>query len=165
LLSIDYKVCFRSNRWLFSFSAHFLSSLVAIMGQRHQAFVIARVIRHKETQPKYRCIAAVHHQWCYGRLPLRATRRLLTLVKQKDNAEIIRSEIRSIDGMYGAGNQQPKVPKIPCPYTAFLLATAWTTDLENPEDIYTSGTTFKNDTLHAGMRSGGGGEFGSLYND
>jgi hypothetical protein len=136
------------------------------MGQRHQAFVIARVIRHGETQRKYRCIAALHHQWCYGRLPLLATRRFLTLVKQKDNAEIIRSEIQSIDGKYGPGSKQPKIPKVPCPYTTLLLATSWTTNLEDSEGLYTSGTTFKNDTLPAGMLSGGGGQYaGNLYDE
>jgi hypothetical protein len=99
------------------------------MGQRHQAFIIARVVPHGGTKHQYRCIAAFHHQWCYGKLPLQATRRLLTLVKQKDNADIIRAEIRSINGKYGSLGNKPDVPDVPCPYVALLLATCWSTDL------------------------------------
>jgi hypothetical protein len=95
------------------------------MGQRHQAFIITRVIPHGGTKPLYRCIAAFHHQWCYGKLPLQATRRLLTLVKQKDNAEIIRAEIQSIHGKYGTIGTKPKIPSVPCPYIALLLAISW----------------------------------------
>lgn len=35
------------------------------MGQRHQAFIIARVVPHGNTDRKayYRCLGAYHHQW------------------------------------------------------------------------------------------------------
>ncbi|KAF8895917.1 hypothetical protein CPB85DRAFT_206203 [Mucidula mucida] len=78
------------------------------MGQRHQAFLIAKVVLHGGTKAYYRCIAAWHHQWCYGRLPIDATRRPITLLKQKDNAEIVRDEIVSYKGsMEDLANGQP----------------------------------------------------------
>ncbi|EDR04956.1 uncharacterized protein LACBIDRAFT_330180 [Laccaria bicolor S238N-H82] len=104
------------------------------MGQRHQAFLIARVKSkaHGETpaETRYRCIAALHHQWCYGRLPVKAARRFLTLVKQKDNAQIILEELRNFDNATSS--------KIPCPYSLFLLTSAWTVDL-TPGEEYNSG--------------------------
>ncbi|GLB42897.1 hypothetical protein LshimejAT787_1203460 [Lyophyllum shimeji] len=99
------------------------------MGQRHQAFLIARVVPHGGTEAHYRCVAAVHHGWCYGRLPLQATRRLLTLIKDEDNAEIIREEIRTLDGRYGRWKEEPVLPNLPCPYTSYLLEWAWSYDL------------------------------------
>jgi hypothetical protein len=132
------------------------------MGQRHQAFVIARVRPHSadsSTPPKYRCIAAFHHQWCYGRLPLHATHRFITQVKQKNNAEIIRSEIAVIQGKFGRCKKKPKIPSIPCPFTAFLLATNWSVDLEDLDVPYASGISFSNSALPADMGSGEGGEF------
>lgn len=133
------------------------------MGQRHQAFVIARVRPYSTSAmpPKYRCIAAFHHQWCYGRLPLKATHRFITQVKQKANVEIIRSEIAAIQGKFrdrNWGSQGPEIPYIPCPFTAFLLATNWSVDLEIPGDPYTSVGSFAGGMLPADMDSGGGGE-------
>jgi hypothetical protein len=131
------------------------------MGQRHQAFVIARVLPHSPgsaAAPKYRCIAAFHHQWCYGRLPLHATHRFITQVKQRSNAEIIRTEIAAIQGKFGRWGEEPKLPRLPCPFTAFLLATNWSTDLENADQAYASGVSFNNAALDADMGSGQGGE-------
>ena len=104
------------------------------MGQRHQVFLIARVNSkaHEKTPTKiryYRCIAAFHHRWCCGRLPLKAARRFLTLAKQKDNAQIIREELRNFDNATSL--------HVPCPYSLFLLATAWTVDL-TPDNGYNS---------------------------
>ena len=42
------------------------------MGQRHQLFVIARI------NGKYRCLAAVHHQWLSG---ISAARKCLEILK------------------------------------------------------------------------------------
>lgn len=131
------------------------------MGQRHQAFVIARVRPHSadpSTPPKYRCIAAFHHQWCYGRLPLVAAHRFITQVKNKDHAEIILGEIDAIQGQYGRWGQTPQLPRVPCPFTAFLLATNWSVDLEDPSSPYASGVSFSNAALPADLSSGGGGE-------
>ncbi|GBE84895.1 hypothetical protein SCP_0700750 [Sparassis crispa] len=126
------------------------------MGQRHQAFAIARVRPHgspPHSPPKYRCIAAYHHQWCYGRLPLLATYRLLTLVRQKENAEIVRAEIRNIDGKYGHYQEQPEIINVPCPFTAYLLGVSWDVDLTVAEDAYSSGVTFHHSLLRASMGS------------
>ena len=123
------------------------------MGQRHQVFLIARVVPHNATQAKHRCIAALHHQWCYGDLPLLATRRLLTLIKQKDNAEIIRAEIQNINGKYGGSKEEPKIPPIPCSCTALLLATSWAIDLDQV-DVYATDGSF----VSADVGSGDVGE-------
>jgi len=118
------------------------------MGQRHQVFLIARVNSkaHGETpaETRYRCIAALHHQWCYGRLPLKAARRFLTLAKQTDNAQIIREELQNFDNTTSS--------KIPCPYSLFLLTSAWTVNL-TPGEEYNSSAFI----LSAEMGSSDGG--------
>lgn len=126
------------------------------MGQRHQAFIIARVVPHGDPagKPLYRCIGAFHHQWCYGSLPVKATRRFMTLVQHPDNAEIIRAEIQALQGKYATGRGKPSMPDIPCPYATFLLGSAWNVDLS---DRYVSGIDFKYSILSAKMRSFGGG--------
>ncbi|TFK78969.1 hypothetical protein K466DRAFT_668274 [Polyporus arcularius HHB13444] len=125
------------------------------MGQRHQIFLIARVRAHgapPNHSGKRRCIAALHHQWCYGSLPLTAMRPLVTLVGQPDNAAIIRAEVRNIQGKYGSHNAvKPPIPNVPCPFAAALLAMAWTADLQDGANIYSSGTTLGNDLLEASM--------------
>ena len=98
------------------------------MGQRHQVFLIARVCPHGSTVPKYRCIAGYHHQWCYGSRPLRAARRCITAIKQKENAEILREEMRAIDGVYGTYGCEPKLPNMPCPFASYLLCLNWDMD-------------------------------------
>lgn len=57
-------------------------------------------------------------------------RKFLTLIKEKDNVQIVKEEIRAIQGKYGPAKSEPKFPAIPCPYTTFLLASAWNVDLE-----------------------------------
>ncbi|EIW65248.1 uncharacterized protein TRAVEDRAFT_109959 [Trametes versicolor FP-101664 SS1] len=100
------------------------------MGQRHQAFLIARV-RPKHGEPAYRCIAACHHQFCAGVLPLRAVYRFIRLITQPENAAIVRTELHEIDGKYGRSRQDGgRMPQVPCPYSVSLLATAWTTNLD-----------------------------------
>ena len=59
------------------------------MGQRHQLFIIARLRPYgaaEDSPPLYRCVAAFHSQWLYGCLALRSARRILTLIKKKENA-------------------------------------------------------------------------------
>jgi hypothetical protein len=57
---------------------------------------------------------------------------LSRLSSRNDNGDmIIRAEIQSIDGSLG------NIPGVPCPYTALLLATRCSTDLE-PETRYGS---------------------------
>ena len=125
------------------------------MGQRHQVFLIARVAPHGKPlgETRYRCIAALHHQWCYGRLPLQAATRFITLIKQKENAEIIREEISGINGLYGVFETAPRPPKVPCPFAHFLLLSALTSNLNGPEEFYTS----RAHDLPAGMGSSEGG--------
>ncbi|KAF8800188.1 hypothetical protein BYT27DRAFT_7342549 [Phlegmacium glaucopus] len=112
------------------------------MGQRHQAYLIARITPHGQPlgETRYRCIAALHHQDCWGRLPLRATTRFMTLIKQKENAKIIREEIHSIHGLYGTFGTPPKLPAVPCPFAHFLVHSAWSSNLNYPDEFPASGS-------------------------
>ncbi|THU99697.1 hypothetical protein K435DRAFT_776898 [Dendrothele bispora CBS 962.96] len=125
------------------------------MGQHHQAFIIARLIPHGSTteKPYYRCIGAHHHSWCYGTLPLAATHRFLTLIKNEDNAEIIRDELRRAQYEYGRRWESPLMSKMPCPYTLLLLAQAWNMDLGSVEDAYATGVGLEYSTLDPDMGS------------
>ena len=125
------------------------------MGQRHQVFLIARVTPYSKPlgETRYRCVAALHHQWCYGRLPLNAATRFFTLIKQKENAEIIREEILNIHGLYGIFRTRPQLPEVPCPFTHYLMQSAWSSNLNDPNDFYESGSL----VLPAGMSCTDGG--------
>ncbi|KAL0579174.1 hypothetical protein V5O48_002855 [Marasmius crinis-equi] len=126
------------------------------MGQRHQAYVIARIRAHNSTKPTYRCIAAWHHQWCYGILPVLAARRFIELAKVKENAEVIREELRAIEGRFGAHTiEQPTIGEYPCPFSTFLLGMAFNVDVQ--DDVYASnsGIDFFNSALDARMSPGG----------
>ncbi|KAI0741124.1 hypothetical protein C8Q76DRAFT_791472 [Earliella scabrosa] len=90
------------------------------MGQRHQAFLITRVRWYRTWT--YRCIAALHAQWCWGAEPLRSVHRFLALLRHKLNAAVVRSEISALNDQYHPN--QP-FPEVPCPYTASLMAHAW----------------------------------------
>ncbi|KAH8833098.1 hypothetical protein DL96DRAFT_706645 [Flagelloscypha sp. PMI_526] len=128
------------------------------MGQRHQAYLIARVVAHGATNATYRCVAAWHHQWCYGRLLPRGVRRFINLASNKDNAEIIIEELKNIDGKYGAnGPLQPRIPKIPLPFSTFLLGCTFNVDLDAPDGVYASGYDFLSSVLHAPMTPHQGG--------
>ncbi|KAK7030258.1 hypothetical protein VNI00_014275 [Paramarasmius palmivorus] len=122
------------------------------MGQRHQAFLIARLTLSTEgeqTKPRYRCIAALHHQWCYGRLPLSATRRFLNLLKNPDNAEIIRDELRRAHGKYGRQGETPPIIRDSAfPYTQFLFVQAFNMDIDNPFGAYASGVGLEGSLLN-----------------
>ncbi|KAK7025944.1 hypothetical protein VNI00_015859 [Paramarasmius palmivorus] len=106
----------------------------------HQALLIARLIPHdSQSKPFYRCIAALNHPWCYGRVPLGATRRFFALIKNPDNASIIRDEIRRAHGKYGRQGEEPKVPEMAFPYTQLLLTQAFFLDVDDPRGHYASG--------------------------
>ncbi|KAK7440623.1 hypothetical protein VKT23_016971 [Stygiomarasmius scandens] len=128
------------------------------MGRRHQVFLIARLVpKGSETgQAYYRCIGARHHQWCWGILPQRALHRFITLIKNPNNAEIIRDEIRGMQGEYGRQGDKTPVPLMPCPYTLLLLSMAWNMDFESPEFAYASGTGFDCHILPPELSSFGG---------
>ena len=136
------------------------------MGQRHQVFIIARIRPHgtPSAHPgNRRCIAAFHHQWCYGHLPLTAARRFITLVSQPENASVVRAELRAIHGKYGSYKaEEPRIADVPCPFTTSLLGAAWTTDLDPESEFYVSGTTLHDDVLEAGMGCWDVGEYVDL---
>lgn len=102
------------------------------MGQRHQAFLVARVVVGPDEPAEYRCVAAVHHQWCYGSLPLRAVYRFYQIAKQNVNAALLREDLR----MYAY--RSATNPEFPCQYAALLLQTAWGVGLD---DKYISSTS------------------------
>ncbi|KAL1693140.1 hypothetical protein GGG16DRAFT_111366 [Schizophyllum commune] len=98
---------------------------------QHQAFLIAKVKPHGGAPARYRCVGAYEHAWCHGLLPVKAAYRTITLLKQQPNAQIVREELRTIDGKYGAfGEEGPKAPKLPCSYTTYLLHMASNVDYE-----------------------------------
>ncbi|KAH8833121.1 hypothetical protein DL96DRAFT_1584840 [Flagelloscypha sp. PMI_526] len=122
------------------------------MGQRHQAYLIARVVAHGATKATYRCVAAWHHQWSYGRLPPRGVRRFIDLASNRYNAEIILEELKNIEGKYGAvGPLQPRIPDIPLPFSTFLLGCAFNVNLDALDGVYASGYDFLNSTMDAAM--------------
>ncbi|KAK7031161.1 hypothetical protein VNI00_013576 [Paramarasmius palmivorus] len=122
------------------------------MGQRHQAFLIVRLTPvsadGEQTKAYYRCVCAIHHQWCYGRLPLSATRRFLNLLKNPENAEIVRDEIRRAHGKYGRQGTKPTIPALAFPYTQFLFVQAFNMDIDNPYYAYASGVGFEHALLN-----------------
>lgn len=130
------------------------------MGQRHQVFIIARVRPNDGKPARYRCIAAMHHQWCYGRLPLRAAHRFISLAKQPLNSTLIDIDLLAIQNRWPSDDiptLNDTLSLAPCAYISYLLHTAWNVDLEDPSEPYTSGTNFQNDMLDPNMDSGGGG--------
>jgi len=79
------------------------------MGRRHQVFLIARLVPFNPSSPftpqsdnraYYRCIGAHHNQCSHGHFVLAATRRFLTLLQNPCNAEIVRDELRRVQGVY-----------------------------------------------------------------
>ncbi|KAK7031160.1 hypothetical protein VNI00_013575 [Paramarasmius palmivorus] len=122
------------------------------MGQRHQAFLIVRLTptSSEGQQPRsyYRCVSALHHQSCYGHLPVAATRRFLNLLKNPENAAIVRDEIHRAHGRYGRQGDEPDVPESAFPYTKFLLVQAFNMDIDNPFGAYASGVGFEDSFLN-----------------
>jgi hypothetical protein len=90
------------------------------MGARHQAFLIARVATQTGGNAfRYRCVGAIHHQYCYAERPLHAAHRLKRLAEQKDNASLILEDLRR----YSERNQED--PEHPCPYAEWILLNAF----------------------------------------
>ncbi|KAK7440619.1 hypothetical protein VKT23_016967 [Stygiomarasmius scandens] len=120
----------------------------------HQAFLIARLVPHgsKTGQAYYRCIGVHNHLHCYGALPLTAVHRFITLLKNPNNADIVRDEIRRVQSVYGRMGEEPRVPLMPCPYVLLLLSMAWNMDLE-PMTAYASGSRFEIGVLDPDMGS------------
>ncbi|KAG7093505.1 hypothetical protein E1B28_007180 [Marasmius oreades] len=107
------------------------------MGQRFQAYVIARI------NSTYRCIAGWHNQWCWGALPAQAARRFIDLVKVKSNADIIREELKAFSLDKTDSDDHP------CPFINFLLAVAINTNLEGEIFSSMSGAMFQNALIPA----------------
>ena len=84
----------------------------------------------------------------------------MTLVRQKENAEIIREELRAIDGRYGPYRGKPRIPHLPCPFSAALLGMSWDVDLDpKPELSYLSGVSVSHNVLPASIHCWGGGTY------
>ncbi|KAI0359614.1 hypothetical protein OH77DRAFT_1042688 [Trametes cingulata] len=99
--------------------------------RRHQVFLVAYV-QPREGPRAYRCVAAFHHDYSYGSIALRSAYRFLKTTSMSDNESVIRAELQELDGKYGRpGDADDGMPKIPCPYTAYLLGTSWTTHLDD----------------------------------
>ena len=109
--------------------------IVVQMGHRHMAFVIARVRPYSVSERAYRCVAAFYHQWCFGTGPLRAVRRFVSMVKQKETGDVVRAELRAIDGLYGPQGMEPMCPQRPCPFILTLLCQAYVSSPDEPGDI------------------------------
>ncbi|KAJ8095109.1 hypothetical protein PM082_010328 [Marasmius tenuissimus] len=85
---------------------------------------------------------------CFRTLPVEAARHFIESVKVEENAEVIRLELKAIDGRYGAHtDEEPVITAHPCPFTLFLLAMAFNADIGH--EIYASGATFLHSNLKA----------------
>ncbi|KAG6882761.1 hypothetical protein C0992_010735, partial [Termitomyces sp. T32_za158] len=84
----------------------------------------------------------MHHQWCYGVLPLRATKRLFTLLRKPENAAFVIEELRALDGKYGRPGESPLMPAIPCPISSFLMLSAFNFALADDAEENYHGCTF-----------------------
>ncbi|KAJ2926097.1 hypothetical protein H1R20_g10998, partial [Candolleomyces eurysporus] len=103
------------------------------MGQRHQIFVVARVSVAPGKPRQYRCIAALHHQWCYGKLPLYAINSFKRLARVPENAALIEEELATYH------ERKKFLPGRPCPYTSYLTESAFSVDLVRESGPYSSG--------------------------
>lgn len=120
------------------------------MGQRHQIFVVARVCVAPGKPRQYRCIAAIHHQWCYGKLPLYAVNSFKHLSRVPDNATLIEEELATYH------ERIENSPEHPCPYTGYLAESAFSVDLVRDGGPYVTSSV---STLGANMGSRDGGEY------
>lgn len=93
------------------------------MGQPHQLFLVARVRKTPGGPENYRCVAAFHHQWCYGKLPLRCVNRFKHLARVEGNAALIR---RDLDRYHEGVKHNSDTP---CPYISFLAGSAFSTSV------------------------------------
>lgn len=98
----------------------------------HQVFIIARVKARGASQATYRSIAGYRQHYCDGDGALEATLRFLHALKQPENADVVREEIRSLDGHYGAPGEKPEPSDMPCGFLSTVLAASW--DVISRED-------------------------------
>ncbi|KAH9889310.1 hypothetical protein C8Q73DRAFT_667827 [Cubamyces lactineus] len=64
-------------------------------------------------------------------MPLHALHRFFTLLRQDENAIVVRDELRLLARTLDDVKPTLYNPAVPCPYTLSLLAISWTTDLEH----------------------------------
>lgn len=117
----------------------------------HNVFLIAQVKARGSQDPAYRCVGGYHKHDCYGSLPLRALLRFFTLLRQSDNADIIREEIHALDGQYGQPGEDPKSPNVPCRFLSTVLGSAWDV-LKRDLDIDVGGTYLYKNILSANSK-------------
>ncbi|KAJ2936186.1 hypothetical protein H1R20_g910, partial [Candolleomyces eurysporus] len=103
------------------------------MGERHQIFVVARVCIAPGKPRQYRCIAALHDQWCCGESPLRCVNSFKRLARVPENAALINEEIATYH------ERKEELPQRPCPYTSLLAESAFSVDLERKPPYLGSG--------------------------
>ncbi|KZV73359.1 hypothetical protein PENSPDRAFT_750106 [Peniophora sp. CONT] len=126
------------------------------MGQRHQIFIVARVRSKGEKTGHRRCVAAYHHQWCYGRTALQCLSRFVKLASQPDNAASIRRDLANVDGNYVEESADEEEREyVPCPFIVYLVQLAWNVNLDDVP-VYVAGVSFDNAVLDARMYTGDG---------
>ncbi|KAL9628407.1 MAG: hypothetical protein Q9204_005905, partial [Flavoplaca sp. TL-2023a] len=99
------------------------------MGQRHQLFVIARIIG------RYRQLAAIHHQWLYGHTALRRCRDTLNIFGNKTNRiplqqELIAASQKHDDFWLAAHDDRDKNEHVPFPFIMTCLVTGASFNLD-----------------------------------
>lgn len=131
---------------------------------RHQAFLIARIVPDGGSRPQWRCVGGFQHKWGHqwgpAVAPLLAVHRFIALIKQKENAEIIREELRAIDSSRSGSFRNFEAPlstqDVPCPFSVSLLGISWTVDLM-PGAMYLDGRAVEQALLPAYVGSWQGG--------
>ncbi|KAI0333019.1 hypothetical protein GY45DRAFT_1298126 [Cubamyces sp. BRFM 1775] len=115
------------------------------MGRQQQVFLIARV-RSRDGKLAYQCVAALHHRWCYGAIPLGSMAHFFAMLSREENAAIVREELLLLDGKLPHSTEVISNGGIymPCPYSWSLLANAWTRNLEEDAIYYSSYALFTN---------------------
>ncbi|KAI0740997.1 hypothetical protein C8Q76DRAFT_641643 [Earliella scabrosa] len=119
-------------------------------------FLVAQIGGPQYGAFSYRSVGAFHHRNCSGLHALRALSRFFSLLEQKENAALVRADLRLYDAAHRYHRQEdltclPHLD-VPCPYTFSLLAIAWTTDLQFRNDYYVSGTSLDHGLMD--VRSG-----------
>lgn len=121
----------------------------------HQVLLIAQVRVRGSQNPTYRCVAEYHKHDCYGTLPLRALLRLFTLLKQPDNADVVREELRALDGQYGEPGKDPKGSDVPCRFLSTVLGSSWDV-YKRDLDVDVGGTYLHENLLSVNTKFWGG---------
>jgi len=88
-----------------------------------------------------------HHQWLFGRIALAACKAFLTLVRNKDHADLIKAELAAI----GSGNAWDE--PLPANQAPFLCRMLWMALVIRPEEQYSSSTSMLDPNM--GSHDGG----------